>query len=107
MLSASISVPFGYTLQGIGLALLLLQSLVIPQRGFYGVLNFRPIAFFGVLSYSVYLWQELIIGLPTVISVRNAWFLSHPWWLVSVLIVSLASFYALEKPIFKLRARFH
>lgn len=95
------------SIQGTGFALLLLQSILHPHKGFYRVLNWTWIRHIGVLSYSIYIWQEMFCGTDeTVFNVKGAWWVSFPVWILVTLLVAHASYYLVEKPLFKLRARF-
>jgi peptidoglycan/LPS O-acetylase OafA/YrhL len=42
----------------------------------------------------------------TVFNVKGAWWVSFPVWILVTLVVAHASYYLIEKPLFKLRARF-
>jgi len=101
-----VTVPLGPTLQGVGIALLLLQSVSEPSLWFYRVLNHAVICRIGVLSYSIYIWQQLFCTRPAVFGLAKVWWLSFPLWLVPVVGVSLISYYGLERPLLRLRARF-
>ncbi len=50
----------GIGLQSIGFIGLLLHSVISPQWGFYRLLNLKWIDKIGILSYSTYIWQQLI-----------------------------------------------
>ena len=96
------------SLQAVGFTLLLLQSLLHPERRFYRALNWRWVRHVGVLSYSIYIWQQLFWRSDeSVFGVTQAWWLRFPLWLVLALLAAHASYYLLEKPLLKLRARFH
>jgi peptidoglycan/LPS O-acetylase OafA/YrhL len=92
-----------YTVQGIALYPVFIAAIRWPDWGIMRVLNWRPVAFVGVLSYSFYLLHDfvvtqlefhgagarerLLVGLPLTIGLS---------WLVYVLV---------EKPVAHLRAR--
>jgi peptidoglycan/LPS O-acetylase OafA/YrhL len=63
-------------------------------------LNWRPIAFAGLLSYSLYLWQQLFLN-------RNsgAWVNAFPQNLCFAIAAALGSYYLFEKPFLRLRRR--
>jgi len=52
------TLPFGLSLTGAGLAYLLLSFVHIPRGPFYRLVNARPMQAIGLLSYSLYLWQQ-------------------------------------------------
>ena len=54
----------------------------------------------GVMSYSIYLWQQLFV-------IKNAWWVTHfPQNIVCLALASLFSRYVIEKPFLKLKSRF-
>jgi peptidoglycan/LPS O-acetylase OafA/YrhL len=65
------------------------------------VLNWKPIAFVGTLSYSLYIWQQLFLN-------RNstAWVNLFPENLFFAFAAALCSYFLLEKPLLRLRQRF-
>ena len=65
------------------------------------VLNWKPIAFVGVLSYSLYLWQQLFLNRDS-----TAWVNAFPQNLVLAVAAAMGSYLLLEKPLLKLRRRF-
>src|SRR5262249_32954658 len=95
-----------FTFQGIGFTILLLQSIISPSFGLYRCLNFKWVCWIGVLSYSIYIWQQIFCSKPALLGISPAWWLSFPGWLVPVFLVSIISFYGLERPLLALRARF-
>jgi peptidoglycan/LPS O-acetylase OafA/YrhL len=101
-----ITAATGDSLQAGGFAILLLQSILSPRMGFYRMLNWSWVRFIGVLSYSLYIWQQLFCAPPEMFGLKQVWWMSFPWWLVSVFIVASISYYGFERPLLKLRARF-
>lgn len=101
-----LSVTLDPSLGAIGFAVLMLQSVFLPDWGIYRVLNWRWVCQIGVLSYSIYIWQQMFCTEPEVFGLGRVWWMSFPGWLVPVLVVSFISYYGLELPILKLRARF-
>jgi peptidoglycan/LPS O-acetylase OafA/YrhL len=54
--------PFGYSLDNLAIAYLLFYVVRNPSSICGRVLNNRVIAHIGVISYSLYLWQQLFLG---------------------------------------------
>ena len=52
----------GYSLEGSSIALVMLWLVRNPQSLFGRVLNAAPVVRIGVVSYSLYLWQELMLS---------------------------------------------
>jgi peptidoglycan/LPS O-acetylase OafA/YrhL len=79
----------------------LIHRCVYCSRDIVGqVLNWKPIAFVGVLSYSLYLWQQLFLNRES-----SAWPNTFPQNLVFAVAAALASYFLLEKPLLDLRRR--
>jgi peptidoglycan/LPS O-acetylase OafA/YrhL len=65
-------------------------------------LNWKPVRFVGVLSYSLYLWQQ-----PFLDHDNTALYARYPWNLLCTAGFSLFSYYVVEKKFLKLRSHFH
>jgi peptidoglycan/LPS O-acetylase OafA/YrhL len=100
-----LTVPLGNTIQGVGLTVLILQSVILPDWGIYKALNWSFVAWIGTLSYSLYIWQQLFCTSSDVFGLPAVWWLSFPGWLVPTFLTALVSYYGLEKPFLRLRAR--
>ena len=64
------------------------------------LLNWKPVAFIGVLSYSLYLWQQPFLNRDS-----SAWPAGFPQNLVFAFAAAMASYLFLEKPLMRLRNR--
>ncbi|HET9877873.1 MAG TPA: acyltransferase [Candidatus Limnocylindria bacterium] len=69
-----------------------------PRSPFGRLLNWRPIAFVGVLSYSIYLWQQVFLNRSS-----SAEFNAFPLNIVLALSVAVASYFLVERPVLRLR----
>lgn len=58
----------------------------------------RWITTFGLLSYSLYLWQQ-----PFLYRRSNAWWTTFPWNLAIIFAIASISYYCLEKPLLRWR----
>jgi peptidoglycan/LPS O-acetylase OafA/YrhL len=72
-------------------------SLRFPERWLGRALNFRPLVWIGLLSYSLYLWQQPFFA----DGVRMA----IPLRLAMLLTVAITSYFGVEKPFLALRQR--
>ncbi len=99
-----LTVPLVPTLQAIGFSLLLLASISIPKH--FKPLNWAIVRHIGILSYSIYIWQQPFCGDPSVFGLSSAPWISFPGWLLPVFLIAGLSYFGLEKPMMNLRARF-
>jgi len=91
---------FGTSIVNAGLAILIHRSVYCSRDGVGRILNWKPIAFVGVLSYSLYLWQQLFLNRSS-----GAWVNAFPQNLAFAVAAALGSYFLLEKPLLKLRRR--
>lgn len=77
------------------IAILMMYSVFGPKKSWYRVLNTKVFNYIGLLSYSLYLWQQFFIQ-----STRH-WFNSVPINLVLLFLVAIASYHLIEKPFLK------
>jgi peptidoglycan/LPS O-acetylase OafA/YrhL len=92
---------FGASVINIGLAILVHRSVYCHRDWIGRVLNWKPVAFVGVLSYSLYLWQQLFLDRSS-----TAWINAFPQNILFAVAASMGSYLLLEKPLLKLRHRF-
>jgi len=93
---------FGTSLINLGLAVLIHRSVYRPNDGVGRILNWKPVAMVGVLSYSLYLWQQLFVNRDS-----SAWMNAFPQNLILAILAALTSYLVIEKPLLKLRSRLH
>ena len=68
-------------------------------------LNAPLVARVGVLSYSIYLWQQLAL-FPASVNYQPAFWQQFPQNLISVFLFALASYYLIEIPFLSLKDKF-
>jgi peptidoglycan/LPS O-acetylase OafA/YrhL len=89
---------FGYSLMNVGIALSI-DWCVTYSRGRVGkFLNCRPVVFIGLMSYSIYLWQQIFVD-----RYSQSLLAQFPINLGMIAVTSLLSYYICEQPSFKLR----
>jgi peptidoglycan/LPS O-acetylase OafA/YrhL len=88
------------TIANVCIALIMMYSIYGPQKMWFSFLNTRIMRFIGVLSYSIYLWQQFFI------SGSNHWYTSPPLNLLLILFTALFSYYFIEKPFLRLKQKF-
>jgi peptidoglycan/LPS O-acetylase OafA/YrhL len=84
------------TLFNIGIVLCIQNAITVRSR----VLNNPMLVWIGSLSYSLYLWQMLFAN-PDV----QSWATTFPQNFVLTLLAAVVSFYAIERPVLRLRER--
>jgi peptidoglycan/LPS O-acetylase OafA/YrhL len=82
-------VPLGMSLDNFAIAYLMFYVIRNPEGLLGRVLNWRPIVHVGVLSYSLYLWQELFLS-PTTQHILLS--------LIAALVCAELSWYLVETP---------
>ena len=91
---------FGTSVVNLGLAILIHRSVYLSEDRVGRFLNWKSIEFVGVLSYSLYLWQQLFLNRES-----TAWMNAFPQNLMFAVAAALASYLLLEKPLLRLRHR--
>lgn len=86
------------TLINLLIGLCVFRVTIYPQDWAGKFLNWRPVAYVGVLSYSLYLWQQLFINRTS-----NAWTERFPQNLLLAFCAALLCHYLIEKPFLRLR----
>ncbi len=105
-LLATLTVPLAWTCIALGVAVLLLQSVLLGRWSVYAWLNTPVARTLGGLSYSLYVWQQLFCARPEAFGwAPHAW-MGFPLWIASALFAAVISYYLWEKPFLSLRARF-
>jgi peptidoglycan/LPS O-acetylase OafA/YrhL len=98
--SSRLSILVGITVQNIGIAACIAWSATNYAGKIGKVLNSKPMVFLGVMSYSIYLWQQPFLN-PFSASIISRF----PVNLILVGAASLASYYCIERPSLRLRQR--
>ena len=80
---------------------MMLDSVSTFSHGFIGrALNSKAMVYLGLLSYSIYLWQQVFLN-----RWEQNWFNAFPANLVCVFACALTSFYLIERPFLRLKSR--
>jgi peptidoglycan/LPS O-acetylase OafA/YrhL len=90
----------GFPVLNVSIALLIHHTIRYPQYAFGRVLNTPFFAAVGVLSYSLYLWQQVFLNRNGVL-----WINHFPQNLVCAVLAACLSYYIVEKPFLALRRR--
>ena len=95
----------GFIVDPLLVAILLAQTIASRDAGLGKLLNLPWLRYLGTISYSVYLYQQIVIG-----PIKK---ITHPWpWLspiaavLGVILFASGSYWLIEKPFLKLKDRF-
>jgi peptidoglycan/LPS O-acetylase OafA/YrhL len=89
------------TLGNLLIALILMYSVFGSQTTlWFKFLNLKWINFIGMLSYSIYLWQQFFIN------DTSYWYNQYPLNIVYMFLMAILSYYLIEKPFLKLKTKF-
>jgi peptidoglycan/LPS O-acetylase OafA/YrhL len=92
--------PLSPLLRNIAMTSVLWWCVQNPSTPVGRALAWRPLVFVGVLSYSLYLWQQLFL-FPD----NPAWICAFPQNLIATFVAALLSYRLVEKPFHALRDR--
>lgn len=77
--------------EGVAISILIAGCVLYPTSAGSRALSFAPLAWLGVVSYSIYLWQELFVHLGSGTSGLYSIFIGLP-------VFALGSYYMIERP---------
>jgi len=98
---AKLDVVFCMSAQNVLIAVFV-ERVTRSSRGVVSsVLNTRAVALVGVWSYSIYLWQQLVLNRK----VQDSIFTAFPLNLILAFVLAATSYYLVERPALRLRQR--
>jgi peptidoglycan/LPS O-acetylase OafA/YrhL len=92
----------GQSITNLGIVLCIDWCIRNSDRGVGRLLNWRPIAYIGILSYSLYLWQNAFLNPDW-----DTWPARLPLNILFAFVMAFVSYYFVEQPVLKLRRRMH
>jgi peptidoglycan/LPS O-acetylase OafA/YrhL len=95
----------GFVIDPILIAVLIVQAIAWPQTGFARLLNCAPMRYLGTISYSIYLYQQMLID-PSKKFAEHWPALSLPLSVAAVLLAASASYWIVERPFLRLKNSF-
>ena len=95
------ALPIGMSLENILILIFILFSIYVPTT-YQRVLQHKILVQIGMLSYSLYVWQQLFLS-----NLYTSWVNRFPQNLFIVFAVGYISYFLIEKPIMQLRSRFN
>lgn len=97
----------GLSLAALAVGVMLLQVITAPARAITALLEWRPLVGMGRISYGLYLWHHTIAWIP------NPWIFGTipplPLFVLRFALsfaAALASYFAIERPMLRLKRRF-
>ena len=94
------ALPLGNTIISLAILFLIFCYIIPSGKVIFKILNYKAVVHIGVLSYSIYIWQQFFFMGNT-----GVWRI-FPYNIVEVYVVALASYYLWEQPFLKLKNRF-
>ncbi|MEP6747110.1 MAG: acyltransferase [Bacteroidota bacterium] len=101
--SGPLFIPLGIgdgTIANIVIAVIMMYSVFGPRKQWYTFLNLKWMNFIGILSYSIYLWQQFFLNNT------GQFYNTLPVNLIFIVMAALFSYYLIEKPFLKLKSKF-
>jgi len=95
-----ISLFAGQTVMNLCILLIIERTVRYPDTAAGRLLNLPPVRFVGVLSYSLYLWQQLFLNRHSA-----SWATAFPVNLAFAFGAAVASYYIVERPFLRLKER--
>lgn len=87
-------------ISSVAIAFFMFYSIYGPKNWWYWLLNTKLFNYIGLLSYSLYLWQQLF-------TYKSDMFINKvPFNILFLVLASLFSYYIIEKPFLKLKEKF-
>jgi len=95
-----IALPLGNTIISFSILFLIFAYINPSDKVIFKILNYKAVVHIGVLSYSIYIWQQFFfMG-------QSGFWRIFPYNVVEVYVVSLASYYLWERPFLRIKNRF-
>lgn len=83
----------GYTIDGVSLATMLYWIILRPEAPVVRMLSRPPVVFVGLISYSLYLWQQ-----PFLAQVNTSFMGAFPINIAFAMLTAVASYFLIERP---------
>jgi peptidoglycan/LPS O-acetylase OafA/YrhL len=98
------TVTLGPTVQAVGSAYLVLSCVLVRHGVLYKLLNIPALVFIGLMSYSLYVWQEIFFfATPGDFGLRDLFIFHFPIDLFMAIVAGCLSYFGIERPLAGLR----
>jgi peptidoglycan/LPS O-acetylase OafA/YrhL len=95
-----IALPFGNTIISFSILFLIFAYINPSNKIVFKILNYKTMVHIGVLSYSIYIWQQFFLDGKT-----GFWRI-FPYNMAEIYFIALASYYLWEKPFLRMKEHF-
>jgi peptidoglycan/LPS O-acetylase OafA/YrhL len=99
----SLQIMLGPSVQAFAATFLIMSCAFGPAGWVKTALNLKPLNFLGLISYSLYIWQEPFFIWPSDFGFQRLLTFEWPFNIAGMLIMATASYYCLELPLLSLR----
>ena len=96
-----ITLPFGNIIASLGAAFFIASSIVSKNTLTYKILNHPIMVYIGVLSYSLYIWQQLFVAAEPMY-----WWPHFPLNLLLIFVAAMLSYHLWEKMFLRMKDKF-
>jgi peptidoglycan/LPS O-acetylase OafA/YrhL len=108
LLLAPFTVMLGPMLQAACAGYLIVSFLLVRTGVGFIVLNTRIMRSIGLISYSLYIWQQpFLLAPPELFGAAAPWLAPAPSRILTCIFFAIASYWALERPLAALRMALH
>ncbi len=99
-------IPFDYIFSSLLITAFIYYAIHCkPENVVYRILNHPMMVFIGLVSYSIYIWQQIFMAPAYPYSIYPKWTM-FPLNIILVFIAAIASYYLIEKPFLRLKTQF-
>jgi peptidoglycan/LPS O-acetylase OafA/YrhL len=104
LLLGLLTVTIGPLIQAVGAAYLVLSCVLVRKGALYRLLNFSPLVYIGLMSYSLYVWQQVFFfATPADFGLSRSLIFQFPIDLFIAIGAGCLSYFGLERPLAGLR----
>lgn len=99
-----LTVTIGPTLQALAITSIIASVVLVQEGSLFSLLNLRAIAAVGVVSYGLYIWQQIFLY-PAEYPDGDLWWRAFPQNMIITFLVAWLSYLFIEKPFLKYKKK--